>query len=143
SGRTPVQRQSYNVLRLAVWRCVSVRAVSFAQRERAAAEIYGHLASLGPAQRSAHHNRPRSASLLGLQSCRYVHSMPRLGLPGRKHARDAVKCAWKKEVPLQLRYLERIALGTPYPEVVERLVQVTRWPELAGRCRLAVDGTGV
>jgi len=54
-----------------------------------------------------------------------------------------VKCAWKKEVSLQLRYLERIALGTPYPEVVERVVQVTRWPELAGRCRLAVDGTGV
>jgi CAAX prenyl protease-like protein len=54
-----------------------------------------------------------------------------------------VKWAWKKEVSLQLRYLERIALRTPYPEVVERVVQVTRWPELAGRCRLAVDGTGV
>ena len=36
-----------------------------------------------------------------------------------------------------------MALGTPYPEVVERVVQVTRSPELAGRCHLAVDGTGV
>ena len=56
---------------------------------------------------------------------------------------DPVMFAWKKEVSLRLRYLERIALGTPYPEVVDRVVQVTQWPELAGRCRLAVDGTGV
>ena len=56
---------------------------------------------------------------------------------------DAAKFAWRKVVSLQLRYLERIALGTPYPEVVERVVQVTRWPGLAGQCRLAVDGTGV
>ena len=56
---------------------------------------------------------------------------------------DAVKFALKKVVSLQLRYLERIALGTPYTEVIRRVVQVTRWPDLAGRCRLAVDGTGV
>jgi hypothetical protein len=56
---------------------------------------------------------------------------------------DAARYAWRKVVRLQLRYLERIALGTPYPEVVERVVQVTQWPELAGRCCLAVDGTGV
>ena len=56
---------------------------------------------------------------------------------------DAAMFAWKKVVSLQLRYLERVALGTPYTEVVERVVQVTRWHELAGRCRLAVDGTGV
>jgi len=56
---------------------------------------------------------------------------------------DPVMFAWKKEVSLRLRYLERIELGTPYPEVVDRVVQVTQWPKLAGRCRLAVDGTGV
>ena len=56
---------------------------------------------------------------------------------------DAVKFAWKKVVSLQLRYLERVALGTPYTKVIRRVVQVTRWPDLAGRCRLAVDGTGV
>jgi hypothetical protein len=33
---------------------------------------------------------------------------------------DPVMFAWKKVVSLRLRYLERIALGTPYPEVVER-----------------------
>jgi hypothetical protein len=51
--------------------------------------------------------------------------------------------AKRKEVELRLRYLERIELGTPYPEVVERVVQVTRNGQLAGRCHLAVDGTGV
>jgi hypothetical protein len=56
---------------------------------------------------------------------------------------DAVKFAWRKVVTLQLRYLERVPLGTPYTEVVERVAQVTQWPVLAGRCRLAVDGTGV
>jgi hypothetical protein len=56
---------------------------------------------------------------------------------------DAVMFAWRKVVSLQLRYLERVALGTPYTEVIERVVQVTQWHELAGRCRLAVDGTGV
>jgi hypothetical protein len=46
-------------------------------------------------------------------------------------------------VALHLRYLERIPLGTPYPEVVNRVVEVTRSPELADRCHVAVDGTGV
>jgi hypothetical protein len=56
---------------------------------------------------------------------------------------DPVMFAWKKVVSLRLRHVERIALGTLFPEVVERVVQVTQWPDLAGRCRLAVDGTGV
>jgi hypothetical protein len=51
--------------------------------------------------------------------------------------------AHEKTVALRLRYLERIPLGTPYPEVVERVVEVTRNRQLAGRCHLAVDGTGV
>jgi len=56
---------------------------------------------------------------------------------------DAAKFAWRKVVKLQLRYLERIGLGTSYPEVVERVVAVTRWQGMASRVRLAVDGTGV
>jgi hypothetical protein len=55
---------------------------------------------------------------------------------------DPVACAWPKVASLELRYLERIKLGTPYPEVVERVMQVTRSPDLYGRCHLAVDGTG-
>lgn len=60
-----------------------------------------------------------------------------------KGAWDGAMYAWRKEVTLHLRYLERVALGTPYPEVVARVVRVTRSTQLAGRCRLAVDGTGV
>jgi hypothetical protein len=56
---------------------------------------------------------------------------------------DAVKFAWRKVVSLRLRYLERMPRGTPYTEVVERVVQVTQSRALAGNCRLAVDGTGV
>ena len=51
--------------------------------------------------------------------------------------------AYQREVALRLRYLERVPLGTPYPEVVERVAEVTRDRQLAGRCHLAVDGTGV
>ena len=51
--------------------------------------------------------------------------------------------AYRKEVALRLRLLERVPLGTAYPEVVERVVHVTRSKQLAGRCHLAVDGTGV
>jgi len=51
--------------------------------------------------------------------------------------------AYEKTVALRLRYLERIALGTPYPEIVERVAGLTRNRALAGRCHLAVDGTGV
>jgi hypothetical protein len=44
---------------------------------------------------------------------------------------------------LRLRFLERVELGTPYPDVVERVAKITRSRDLAGRCQLVVDGTGV
>ncbi len=56
---------------------------------------------------------------------------------------DYAVLAHRKEIALRLRYLERIPLGTSYPEVVERVAEVTRNKQLAGRCHLAVDGTGV
>lgn len=56
---------------------------------------------------------------------------------------DAVMYAFRKTTALRLRYLERVALGTPYPEVVERVRQVVRAPELEGQCQLFVDATGV
>lgn len=42
-----------------------------------------------------------------------------------------------------VRHLERIALGTPYPDVVARVQDLTRRPEVAGELTLVVDGTGV
>ena len=56
---------------------------------------------------------------------------------------DPVVYAWRKKIRLRLRYLERVPLGTPYPDVVERVARVTGSPELAGRCHLIVDATGV
>jgi hypothetical protein len=46
---------------------------------------------------------------------------------------------------LSLRHLERMRLGTPYPEVVERVSWTMRSRQLAGgeRRHLVVDGTGV
>ena len=52
---------------------------------------------------------------------------------------------WKgrKEVSLRLRMVERVALSTPYPAVVERVRDITGSNELAGRCVLVADATGV
>ena len=56
---------------------------------------------------------------------------------------DAAAYGYRKETALRLRYLERMPLGTPYPEVVERVREAMGSPALEGRCRLAVDATGV
>jgi hypothetical protein len=56
---------------------------------------------------------------------------------------DPVAYAWQKTAALRLRYLERVALGTPYPDIVTRVRQVVRAPDLLGKCHLAVDATGV
>jgi phage FluMu gp28-like protein len=57
--------------------------------------------------------------------------------------RDYVTWGWKKERRLSVRHLERMKLGTPYPEVVTRVRQMVRAPDLQGRCTLVVDATGV
>jgi hypothetical protein len=44
---------------------------------------------------------------------------------------------------LGVRHVERVALGTPYPRVVERVREIVGKVSLAGRCFLAVDATGV
>src|SRR5581483_11945013 len=56
---------------------------------------------------------------------------------------DPAAFAYRKEVALRLRYLERVPLGTPYPEVVERVGRVVRGPDTTGHCHLIVDATGV
>ena len=56
---------------------------------------------------------------------------------------DPVIFAWEKRILLRLRHLERIPLGTPYPDVVQRVKNVTRQVATGGLCDLAVDGTGV
>lgn len=48
-----------------------------------------------------------------------------------------------ESVEYHLRHLERIALGTPYADAVERVAGLMDSPRLVGRARLLVDGTGV
>lgn len=49
-----------------------------------------------------------------------------------------------KDPPLQIRHLERLPLGTPYPKAVERLVSLMSAEPLASRrAALVVDATGV
>ncbi len=49
----------------------------------------------------------------------------------------------KLEAQFAVRHLERVALGTSYVAVVQRVREMTRTPELRGRCTVVVDGTGV
>jgi len=49
----------------------------------------------------------------------------------------------EKSNGLCVRYLERMALRTSYREVVKRVLHIARSGELAGRCRVAADATGV
>jgi hypothetical protein len=44
---------------------------------------------------------------------------------------------------LHVRHVERVALQTPYPLVVERVRQLVHMQPLRGDCILAVDATGV
>jgi hypothetical protein len=48
-----------------------------------------------------------------------------------------------REVRQSLRHLERLALGTPYPEVVVRVREVARSAAVAGRGVVVADATGV
>jgi hypothetical protein len=49
-----------------------------------------------------------------------------------------------KDVPLSLRHLERLPLGTSYPKVVERVASLMASAPLStNRCALVVDATGV
>src|ERR1700736_4049590 len=56
---------------------------------------------------------------------------------------DHVTYARLKERRYRVRFLERVALGTPYPNVVERVREVVRAKPLVGQCTLVVDATGV
>ena len=44
---------------------------------------------------------------------------------------------------LQVRYVGRVPLGTPYPLVVGAVRETVQHQELRGRCSLVVDSTGV
>ena len=85
-GDVAVQRGTYRLLHIALWRRVSLRAVPFAERQRAAAkflDIWRHSPEL---------NEVRSITLRDLPGCSSartgrLHPLSRTGLHGRQHAR--------------------------------------------------------
>jgi len=56
--------------------------------------------------------------------------------------RNRVTYNWNTSTRYAFRYLERLPLGTPYPDVVEHVRDLVRRPELQG-ATLIVDATGV
>src|SRR5438094_9926159 len=56
---------------------------------------------------------------------------------------DYVTYERRRERRMRVRLVHRIALGTPYPDVVELVRRVVREKELAGRRTLVVEATGV
>src|SRR3954451_3676234 len=56
--------------------------------------------------------------------------------------RDRVTYECWRETRLTVRHLERMKLRTPYPDIVERIRQVTTDPSLGDRRTLIVDATG-
>jgi len=54
------------------------------------------------------------------------------------------RLAWMGPAPpLGVRYLERMELGTPYPDVVARVCEILQDPKMLGQSHLVVDATGV
>jgi hypothetical protein len=56
---------------------------------------------------------------------------------------DPVGFGCEEIIQRQLRHLERVPLGTPYTEIVERVARVVRTPAVRDQCYLVVDATGV
>src|SRR4051794_17743584 len=56
--------------------------------------------------------------------------------------RDRVTYECRCETRLTVRYLERIKLRRPYPDIVERIRQLTTDPSLGAHRTLIVDATG-
>ena len=66
--------------------------------------------------------------------------LERTELPG---AWDAATFSRRVDTVVHLRHVERVPLGTPYPEIVERVAEVMETDPLRGQSDLIVDATGV
>lgn len=62
---------------------------------------------------------------------------------GQKRDYSAVIVVGTAFEKLLVRFAERMPLGMPYPNVVERVRTIVRSDELLGNCVLVVDATGV
>jgi hypothetical protein len=57
--------------------------------------------------------------------------------------RNPVTAEFPLETQFRLRHAERVALGSPYPEVVDRVKRLVKRDPLTGRVQVVVDATGV
>ncbi len=57
--------------------------------------------------------------------------------------RNPVTYEFPRETRCVIRYLERLPLGTPYPEVVRHICALARHPDLSPHRIIAIDATGV
>ncbi len=85
-GWPAVQRQPYLLLHFPLRRCLPLRAVPAAHRQRAPAEVPGYLEALAANERGPLHSWPRPAHLLELLAPGHLHPLPGIGLHGRQHA---------------------------------------------------------
>ena len=61
---------------------------------------------------------------------------------GKRQDHTAIAIAERMDSRLELRYAERVPLGTSYPHVVERVRYMVAHQNSRGRCVIAVDATG-
>jgi hypothetical protein len=62
---------------------------------------------------------------------------------GQKRDHTAIAVVERLKGRLMVIHLERVALGTSYPDIVARLRELVRSDVLQGRCAVVVDATGV
>jgi organic radical activating enzyme len=87
SGHAALQCRAHRLLRLTLRRRLSMRAVSAAQRKRAAHEVCGHLARFASAQGSPIHHPAGHAIVLQVRPWRNMYALSGVGVLRRKHAR--------------------------------------------------------
>ena len=86
-GWPAVQRRPQRLLRLALRRHLSVRAIPAAQRQRRASRAFSTSGSIRPSSMKSARSHPRPAGVLDLRARRQLHALPGAGLDGRQHAR--------------------------------------------------------
>ena len=83
-----MQRESHILLRLAVWRCLPVRAIPAPHRQRAHHQVHRHLEALAADERSAIDHGERFAGLFHLfAQQRLLHALSGSRVYGGQHAR--------------------------------------------------------
>src|SRR5260370_3789872 len=82
--RLALQRRPQQLLHLAVWRCLSVRAIAPGCGEAAASEIRRYLVSRPATRTLARHTREPASNLFALRNSKLLRALPGLGADGRR-----------------------------------------------------------